>query len=67
MTKTVKLTPKMTEILVQAAAREDGNAQMFTKTDSQGQSLKRHGFTVYSDELRQMVITDAGREFVSNR
>lgn len=60
------MTPGMTKILSQAAAREDGNAQMFTKNAAQGASLRERGYTEFDPELRRMVITEAGRKYVAS-
>jgi len=65
---TKRPTPAQTEILRQAAARQDGNVQMFTKTDSQGQGLISRGLaervdgSVHGFYVR---ITQAGRDFVA--
>lgn len=65
---TKRPTIAQAEILRQAAAREDGNVQMFTKTDSQGQGLVNRGLAERIDGKVHgfyVRITDAGRAYVA--
>lgn len=60
------LTPAMRAILVQAAARPDGNAQMFTNTVSQADSLVARGYvergSAWGGDYAR--ITEAGRMII---
>lgn len=58
-----QITPGMLNILAQAAADVDGDAQRFTKNDVQGTALLSRGLTERNDAGR-LVISAAGRALV---